>query len=96
MNYSFKVYDFSSHSYVSERMNLLLPIINQNSNANFIKHLKNNKLEISLKFMINIPYKNKNKFAIHSFDNPPATINPFENLGISLLTFIKFTFSALI
>jgi len=58
INYNFKVYDFSSRSYISNTMSLLLPTSYTNNN-NFIKYLSDNMLEVNLQFMITIPYKDK-------------------------------------
>ena len=63
INYSFQIYDFLNHSFISDSINIIIPISYPKNY--FIKCLpKNNKLEIELIFLINIPFKNKKIFAL--------------------------------
>ncbi len=47
INYSFQIYDFLNHYFISNKLELLLPT----SNYSYI--------EIKLNLLINVPYKNK-------------------------------------
>ena len=60
INYSFQVYDFLSHDFISNKLELLLPTKNYSNNKyKFIKYLPNDIIEINLYFLITVPYHNK-------------------------------------
>ena len=69
INYSFQIYDFLSHSFVSNKLELLLPTSNY-SYGNFLKYLPNKYIiEIKLNLLISVPYKNKKINAIIKTEN---------------------------
>ena len=67
LNFSFQIYDFLSHNFTCNSIDIIIP---KNSNNNFIKFLpNNNNLEIDLQFLIKIPYKNKKISALITSEN---------------------------
>ena len=81
INYSFQIYDFLSHCFVSNKLELLLPTSNY-SYGNFIKYLPNNNIiEIKLNLLISIPYKNK------KIDAKIKTENEFKYYGKKNVSF---------